>query len=338
MKEEKKSIRQFCQENKELRARLEDAENTLDAIRRGEVDAFVISAHPGEQVYVLNGVDYPYRVLLDTMNEGAVTLTLNGVAVYCNNSLLSMLKIPLNRLRGKHLRSFIAKQDQQVFDKLVKEGLRGSCKGEITLKRSDGALVPVLLSCKSLSLGDLKGISAIITNISERKQAEKELMKAFDEMEVRVRERTRDLQIETQKLEETNIALNVLLKRKAEDQTELEERILLNVEELIIPYIEKLKKYSGDEKKREVYLSILESNLKEITSSFSRKLSTTFLRLTPTEIQIANLVRLGKTNKEISGLLNSSPRTIEFHRENIRKKLGLAKEKMNLRSFLSSLH
>jgi PAS domain S-box-containing protein len=337
MAKEKKSTKQLLQESKELRDRLEDAENTLDAIRRGEVDAFVLSAQPGEQVYVLNGADYPYRILLETMNEGAVTLTSDGIAVYCNHSLLSMLKIPLKKLRGNHLRSFIAKQDRKTFDELLKSGLDGSCNGEVTMKRADGVLVPVLLSCKSLSLGDLKGISAIITNISERKRSEEALRKALDELEIRVRERTRELQIETQKLEETNIALKVLLKRKAEDQTELEEKILLNVEELIIPYLEKLKKHVWDEK-REIYLSILESNLKEITSPFAKKLSTAFLKLTPTEIQIANLIRLGKTNKEISELLKSSPRTIEFHRENIRKKLGLTKEKMNLRSFLSSLH
>jgi DNA-binding NarL/FixJ family response regulator len=91
------------------------------------------------------------------------------------------------------------------------------------------------------------------------------------------------------------------------------------------------------DEKQEAYVDILESNLNDIISPFSHRLSSRYMNFTPTEIQVANLLRQGKTNKEIGELLNSSSRTIAFHRENIRKKLGLKNKKTNLKSYLLSL-
>lgn len=161
--------------------------------------------------------------------------------------------------------------------------------------------------------------------IKERQQAEKALKK-----------RKKELEFKTKNLEDANIALKVLLKRRDEDKAELEDKILLNIKELVTPYIEKLKKAGLDEKQK-TYLSILESNLNDIVSPFSRKLSSMFLDFTPTEIQVANLLQQGKTNKEIGELFHCAPRTIAFHRDNIRKKLGLKNKKANLKTYLLSL-
>jgi len=161
--------------------------------------------------------------------------------------------------------------------------------------------------------------------ITERKKAE-EALKARGE----------ELESKTQNLEEANIALKVLLKRRDEDKAELENRILLNMKALATPYLEKLKMTVLDENQK-TYISILESNLNDIVSPFSHKLSSMFLDFTPTEIQVANLLRQGKTNKEIGGLFNCSPRTIAFHRDNIRRKLGLKNKKTNLKSYLLTL-
>jgi len=110
----------------------------------------------------------------------------------------------------------------------------------------------------------------------------------------------------------------------------------LNIKELVVPYLEKLKKNKLDEK-QEVYVNILESNLNDIISPFSHRLSSKYMNFTPTEIQIANLLRQGKTSKEIAELTNSSPKAVAFHRENIRRKLGLNNKKINLKSYLLSL-
>jgi PAS domain S-box-containing protein len=154
--------------------------------------------------------------------------------------------------------------------------------------------------------------------------------------EAALKEREKELQVKTQNLEEANIALKVMLKRRDEDKTELEERILLNVKEVIIPYLDKLK-VNGLDGKQKTYVEILESHLNDIISPFSHKLSSMFLEFTPTEIQVVNLIRQGKTNKEIGELFNCAPRTIAFHRNNIRKKLGLKNKKKNLKTYLLSL-
>jgi DNA-binding CsgD family transcriptional regulator len=144
------------------------------------------------------------------------------------------------------------------------------------------------------------------------------------------------LQTQSTTLEEANTALRVLLKRREEDKIELEEKVLLNVKELVIPFLERLKK-SGLDAIQTGYASVLESSLDDIISPFSRRLSLTFLNLTPSEMQVANLVKHGKTTKEIAELLKVSRRTIESHRESIRGKIGIKNEKANLRTFLSSL-
>ncbi len=106
---------------------------------------------------------------------------------------------------------------------------------------------------------------------------------------------------------------------------------------MIEPYFEKIKKTKLDDQQRAL-LSIMESNITEIVSPFTRKMSLKYLNLTPTEIKIANLIRHGSSTKKIAELMNVSPRTIETHRKNIRRKIGLERKRANLRSHLLSLH
>jgi PAS domain S-box-containing protein len=173
-------------------------------------------------------------------------------------------------------------------------------------------------------------------NITDQRHAEEALQKAHDELERRVEERTEELNIKTKSLEEINTAMKVLLKKREEDKIELQDNILSNVKTLIEPYVGKLKRSSLPQGQKTL-ISILESNLNEIVSPFTRKLSSKYLNLSPSEIQVANLVKYGKTNKEISEMLNVTQRTIAFHRENIRKKLDLTNQKTNLKTYLMSL-
>jgi len=153
--------------------------------------------------------------------------------------------------------------------------------------------------------------------------------------EEKLRERERDLEIQTKNLEEINTALNVLLKKRDEDKTELEEKVLQNVQQLIEPYIAKLK-LSGLDERQKALASILESNLKDMTSSFAYSLSSKHLNLTPKEIKVANLIKQGMTSKEICDILGSSEKVVAFHRQNIRRKLGLLNKKVNLKSYLAA--
>jgi DNA-binding CsgD family transcriptional regulator len=151
-----------------------------------------------------------------------------------------------------------------------------------------------------------------------------------------LKERELELELQSQKLEETNTALRVLLKAREEDKRELEEKVLANVKELVTPYLSNLKKAGLDTRQR-AYLEIVESNLNDIISPFLHNISSKYLNLTPREIQVATLVKEGKATKEIAEILNLSRNAVDFHRKNIRGKLGLKNKKANLRSHLLSL-
>lgn len=171
----------------------------------------------------------------------------------------------------------------------------------------------------------LKTIVHIVAGAIERKMAEDVLRKREEELET-----------QSHHLKEVNTALKVLLEQRERDKKELEKSVLSNVKELVAPYLESLKK-SGLDNKQKASLSVLESNLKEIISPFSSRLFARYLDFTPKEIQIADLIRQGKTTKEIAELLDASTRAVEFHRNNLRKKLGIINKKTNLRSYLLSL-
>jgi DNA-binding CsgD family transcriptional regulator len=142
--------------------------------------------------------------------------------------------------------------------------------------------------------------------------------------------------MESQRLGEANTALKVLLKHREEDREELEKTVLYNIGKLVAPYLEKLGKTALSPLQRDLAETI-RTNLQDVVSPFLRTLTSQYLNMTPREIEVANLVKEGKTAKEIAELLNSSIRSIEFHKNSIRKKLGLVNRKTNLRSHLLSL-
>ncbi|MEW5722502.1 MAG: PAS domain S-box protein [Thermodesulfobacteriota bacterium] len=148
--------------------------------------------------------------------------------------------------------------------------------------------------------------------------------------------REEELAFQTRNLEEANVALKVLLKRREEDQKELAEKILANVNDLILPFLEQLEQ-TGLDTKQAALLHVVESNLLEITTPFSHTLSTQFGRLTPTEIKIANMIKTGLTSKDIAALMRVTSAAVDFHRYNIRRKLGLNKTGSNLRTYLLGL-
>lgn len=164
-----------------------------------------------------------------------------------------------------------------------------------------------------------------LAECNERKKAEEDLKKS-----------EKELQIKSQTLEEANIALKVLLKQREDDKKEMEENILSNVKTLLFPSIDKLKSLKLNQAQSDQVV-IIEDHLKEIISPFLHNLTTKHFDLTPREIQVATLIKEGKTTKEITEYLNISATAVDFHRKNIRSKLGIKNEKTNLRSLLLSI-
>lgn len=162
-------------------------------------------------------------------------------------------------------------------------------------------------------------------DITELKRQEKAL-----------RRREREIQAKSRNLEEMNTALKVLLKQRESDQSDMEDKVLANIKHLVIPYLGKLKTGRLGDKER-AFVNVLESNLMSIISPFSQRLSSKFLNLTPKELQVATLVKEGRTSKEIAGLLDVSPGTIALYRNRIRKKLTVNGKKVNLQTYLASL-
>jgi len=304
-----------------------------------------------------------YRHLVETMNEGMAMADQNYGFTYVNETFCEMLGYCRDELIDHNLNEFVDDDYKEFMkDQMARRRMGEAKRFELVWRAKNGDKIYTLVSPKGFfdAKGRFTGSLGVLTDITDRKQVEKALQKAHDRLEHRttelmklneelekeieerkqaeqeLRKRETELGIKTNELEEVNTALRVLLKRRDEDREELEERIQLNVKELVLPYLERLRK-AGLVAEQSAYLNILESNLNEIVAPFLRKLTAKSLKLTPTEIQVASLVKEGKTTKDIAELLNLSSRTVEFHRNNIRKKLGLNKSKVNLRSHLLSM-
>jgi DNA-binding NarL/FixJ family response regulator len=184
--------------------------------------------------------------------------------------------------------------------------------------------------------GQFKGSFAVITDISKHQKEKQRLKEAHEELEKRVAERTFELEEKTRNLEDVNTALRVLLKKREEDKTILELRMLSNIRELVFPYIERIKDTHLSDR-QQACIQIIDATLNDIVSPFLNRLSLDYRGLTSSEIQVANLVRHGSSSKEIADMLGLSFQTIEFYRKKIRKKLGITNASVNLRTFLNSL-
>ena len=170
---------------------------------------------------------------------------------------------------------------------------------------------------------------------AELKESREELQDTLKKINGIVSVRTNLLEKRTRELEEMNAALQLLIKQVGRSSTEAEEKLVLNIRNLVDPYLKKLEVRLNNSDSQ-VFLQLIKTNLDQILSSTSKAITDPHYNLTPREIEIADLIRHGKTNKDMGRFLNISLDTIKFHRANIRKKLGLTKRQKNLRSFLLS--
>jgi len=155
-----------------LRQKLEEAEDTIRAIRMGQVDAVVVSAPKGEQVLILKGADEPYRIFLETMNEGAVTVMADGTIAYGNQRFAEMLRTPLEQVMGAPLEGFAAPEHRHRLQPLLARALTGKADEEIPFLAGDGTTVWTKLSLSRTKLDHAPQFCLVATDITERKKAE----------------------------------------------------------------------------------------------------------------------------------------------------------------------
>jgi PAS domain S-box-containing protein len=149
---------------------LADAEDLLRAIRGGEVDAVVVSGPQGDQVYTLNGAEYPYRVMVEAMSEGAVILASDRTIVYSNHSFASTVGLMLDEVTGSVMDRFVLPEDLPRYERLLLQISAGPGRGEIRLSAKGGAVVPVHLSISSFESGTPHSVCAVITDLTEHRR------------------------------------------------------------------------------------------------------------------------------------------------------------------------
>jgi PAS domain S-box-containing protein len=176
MNKSHKTRQQLLDELQELTSRMMEAEETLRAILGGEVDGLVVKTAEGDRVFTLSGAEHPYRVMVETMNEGAVTLAADGTILFCNQRFADIVQGSLEKVIGSSIYQYISSTDLQLFEALVERGLKGNSKGELALQAGGENSVPVLLSVSSLQHTDMPGaVCAVMVDITERKKMEETL-------------------------------------------------------------------------------------------------------------------------------------------------------------------
>jgi two-component system CheB/CheR fusion protein len=204
---ELKTTEQAEQELQDLRQQLQEANDTIEAIRTGHVDAIVVKDKDKHLVYTLKSADQTYRVFIEKMIEGAITLDEKGTILYSNSRFASMLGLPLAKIIGSYLEAFVPNGYKETFAKLFKNSWHTETRGEIFLQNVDGQLIPVLVSLTTLELDEGTALSLILTDLTAQKNAERELKEtnellnesyAFtaqlnNQLELKVQARTKEL-------------------------------------------------------------------------------------------------------------------------------------------------
>ncbi len=242
----------------------------------------------------------------------------------------------VEEVTGTNVYDSFSKKDNVMIKKALSQVSQTGKTGtfEISLTTSD--FVDRIFECRIRPIafqGDKQNLLVNASDITERKGTETALLNAHDELEQRVRKRTAELEQKSHSLKESNTALKILLRESGTLREEVEENIQLNLRESVLPYLDEVAALLPN-KDLELYVDIVKSNIETITSSFSRSLSLEYKNLTPREIQVANFIRQGKTNKDIANILNVTVSAVDFHRRNIREKLNLKGKKANLRAHL----
>lgn len=271
-----------------------------------------------------------YRSLIDSTPDLIHSVTPQGAFLFVNQAWRALLGYSPKEIKQLTLFDIL---DESCRDKCrgnihcLQRGERPDCASTGVFLARNGEKIPVEGRC-NLILRDGRPVAmtGIFRDISHRNRTEDALRLAYTEMELKVAART-------QELAEAEIALTVMLKRYEQNKKQLEQQILRNLWGKISPVMERLKK-SGLRESQKRYLELVEAGMIEILSPHSPGLGVTLAKLTATEKTVANLVKQGKTTKEVAAILNVATGTVSKHRENIRKKIGIANKRQPLEKTL----
>lgn len=315
-----------------------DEELAAEAMSMGAQDYLVKGRFDADQLYRamiyamersgyeqrLRESEEKYRELVENANSVVIQTDRKGTVTFFNEYGRTLFGYSRDEIIGRDVRMLIPQTETgsgRDLEEMIGNILNnpdGFIENVNENVRKDGQRIWVSWRNRAVrdAKGDVIGNLAIGQDVTERRRLEE------------------SLDIKSRTLEELNTALKVLLEQREGDKRGLEENISLNVKELVLPYLEKLKKSRLDAGQMS-NLSILEANLHEITSPILKTLQR--FDLTPREVEVISYLKDGKTTKQIADLMGVSPRAVEFHRYNIRKKLGLDQMKTNLRTYLRSM-
>ena len=315
----------------------------------------------------LEGARDQYFDLYDQAPVGYLTIDEKGIIRRANLTIANMFSLPRAHLVGQSFYLFVSREHHGTLLQHLKSGAETGTQQnfETKLVKTDGTKLHIQMESSPLYLeGGARGLRIVLVDISRLKAAESELRQANERLEEEVRIRTSDLiainkalgeeikqreqaarelvqqktelESKTKELEQSNIAVGVLLRRSEQDRKVLEENIMQQVHKLLLPCLKnvlatRLEPVQCQSIEMAIY------HLEQITSSFAQKLGSPNLGLTAREIQIAGMINQGLGSKEIAESLNLSPDTVSFHRRNIRRKLRITDTNtslaMHLRKF-----
>lgn len=280
------------------------------------------------RTHELKKIEKKYKSLVETVIEWIWETDKDGVLTYVSPRIYDIFGYKPEEVIGKSkFELIVSDESRQASARFKKHSLE--MKPLLALENKyihkDGHFIVCEINGFPFfdNKGKLVGYRGSGRDVTEYKKILSELLQKKNDIE----DKSKDLQ-------ELNTTLKVLLKQIREDKKDVEHSFVTNVKNLVVPYLQKIKKGSLRKEQRS-YLAIMESNLNEIASPFLYKIQQ--LNLSLRETQVANLIKEGKATKEIADIMNLSPATIQFYRKNIREKLNITNSKLNLQSYLRKL-
>lgn len=272
--------------------------------------------------------------ILQSIGDGVIAADEGGSVTFMNPVAENLTGWTLADARGRAIGevfNIVNEHDREFCEdpvrKILERGFTTHFSSDTILLAKDGTRR--VISDSGAPIRDkndaVLGVVLVFRDVTEQKRLDMALLESEQKLRAHAKE-----------LEESNTALKVLLRQRENDRRELEENILASVKQLIMPYVEKLKKNKNMSDEL-VYVNIVEKNLQNIVAPFSCRLSSKYYGFTPREIMIADLIKDGKQDKEIMDILHISYETVKSHRQNIRKKLGIYTTRTNLRTHLMLL-